>query len=200
MNSILKGKKLSHKLSFNMESDMSEVAPIHRLAAKAKIKELEIDEGKLCLYNKNCLSWSLVWHWPSFHEWSVKACVIKSKLVKITVHFPGYTEKHKKEITLLSVSADIVSKYTSYVGVDQERPDKITGEMKKRNVPIAQKVRISVMQCPGFIGIRKHVFNWVNDGLFLERRQPGCTIWFWRCCALRRGQFWCHGRLEIYWR
>ena len=51
----------------------------------------------------------------------------------------GYTEKHKKEITLLSTSANIVSKYTSYVGVDKERPDKITGEMQKRDVPIAPK-------------------------------------------------------------
>ena len=51
----------------------------------------------------------------------------------------GYTEKHKKEITMLSTSANIVSKYTSYVGVDKERPDKISGKMKKRNVPIAPK-------------------------------------------------------------
>ena len=55
----------------------------------------------------------------------------------------GYTEKHKKEISLLSTSANIVSKYTSYVGVDKERPDKITGDMKKRAVPIApKKVRL----------------------------------------------------------
>ena len=46
----------------------------------------------------------------------------------------------------MSTSANIVSKYTSYVGVDRERPDKITGEMKKRDVPIAiKKVRIPVM-------------------------------------------------------
>ena len=47
---------------------------------------------------------------------------------------------------MLSTSANIVSKYTSYVGVDKERPDKITGEMKKRDVPIApKKVRILVL-------------------------------------------------------
>ena len=55
----------------------------------------------------------------------------------------GYTEKHKKEIILLSKSGNIVSKYTSYVGVDKERPEKITGDMKKRDVPIApKKVRL----------------------------------------------------------
>ncbi len=51
----------------------------------------------------------------------------------------GYTEKHKKEIILLSTAANIVSKYTSYVGVDKERPDRITGDMERRNVPIAPK-------------------------------------------------------------
>ena len=55
LNGVLKGKELSHKLSFSLKSDINEVALIHRLAAKAKIKELEIDEGKLCFYNKNRL-------------------------------------------------------------------------------------------------------------------------------------------------
>ena len=87
---------------------------------------------------------------------------LKSKLIKVTLYyiFPGYTEKHKKEITMLSKSANIVSKYTSYVGVDKERPDKITGEMKKRDVPIApKKVRILVLQCLRIIPIRKHMFS-----------------------------------------
>ena len=61
MNGILKGKKISHKLSYNLKSDMSEVAPIHRLAAKAKIKELEIDEGTSCVCTvENHFEWSLV--------------------------------------------------------------------------------------------------------------------------------------------
>ena len=56
------------------------------------------------------------------------------------------------------MSANIVSKYTAYVGVDKERPDKITGEIKKTDIPIApKKVRILVIQRPRFIGIRKHV-------------------------------------------
>ena len=37
---------------------MSKVVPIHRLAAKAKIKELEVEEG---MYSKNRFDWSLVW-------------------------------------------------------------------------------------------------------------------------------------------
>lgn len=41
----LKGKEIRHKMKFIMRSDPTDVAPIHRLAAKAKIKELEIDEG-----------------------------------------------------------------------------------------------------------------------------------------------------------
>ena len=61
---------------------------------------------------------------------------------------------------MLSTSANIVSKYTSYVGVDKERPDKITGEMKKRDVPIApKKVRILVLHYLGIIRIKKHMFS-----------------------------------------
>ena len=87
--------------------------------------------------------------------------------VRSSYAIAGYTEKHKKEITLLSTSVNIVSKYTSYVGVDKERPDKITGDMQKRDVPIApKKVRwytcslsklFGILECPFVVcSILKH--------------------------------------------
>ena len=49
MNVTLSGKihgeKVTFSLDFDLKGEPSENAPIHRLAAKAKIKELQDDEG-----------------------------------------------------------------------------------------------------------------------------------------------------------
>ena len=39
---------------------------------------------------------------------------------------------------MLSTSANIISKYTAFVGVDHGRVEKITGEMESVQVPIAE--------------------------------------------------------------
>ncbi len=50
LSGTLKGKKISYKLKYSLAGEPTELAPVHRLAAKAKIKELEVDEGKYCQY------------------------------------------------------------------------------------------------------------------------------------------------------
>jgi len=45
-------------------------------------------------------------------------------------------DKNKSEILLLSLAANIVSRHSSMVGVDQDRKEKITGEMIQHKVPL----------------------------------------------------------------
>ena len=49
--------------------------------------------------------------------------------------FSDYRSLNKDKITLISTSSNVVSKYTSFVGVDKNRPEKVTGNMKKKVVP-----------------------------------------------------------------
>jgi len=44
-------------------------------------------------------------------------------------------DKNKAAIILLSTAANIISRHTSMVGVDRERPDMVTGEMIQSRIP-----------------------------------------------------------------
>lgn len=88
---IIRGQIGSDKLYFKLEFDIKQQdicvnLPIHRLVAKAQIKDLEINDSK------------------SIHSKSM----------------------YKDLIILLSTSANIVSKYTAFVGVDKSKRDKKT--------------------------------------------------------------------------
>ena len=50
--------------------------------------------------------------------------------------FADDTEKNKAEILLLSIAANVVSRHTSMVGVDEDRKKKIVGPMIQRDVPL----------------------------------------------------------------
>jgi len=64
-------------------------------------------------------------------------------------------DKNKAAIILLSTAANIISRHTSMVGVDRERPDKVTGEMIQRRVPMmhdptlqsARHIRLAGVMC-----------------------------------------------------
>jgi len=47
-------------------------------------------------------------------------------------------EKNKAAIILLSTAANVISRHTSMVGVDRTRPEKVTGDMMQRRVPMMQ--------------------------------------------------------------
>ena len=51
-------------------------------------------------------------------------------------------EKHKAEILLLSIAANIVSRHTSMVGVDRDRKEKVVGDMIQREVPLMTSRRL----------------------------------------------------------
>jgi len=59
-------------------------------------------------------------------------------------------EKHKAEILLLSIAANIVSRHTSMVGVDKDRKEKVVGDMIQREVPL--------MTAPRFCGGGRNKF------------------------------------------
>ena len=51
----------------------------------------------------------------------------------------GDVDKNKAAIILLSTAANIISRHTSMVGVDKERPDKVIGDMMQRRVPMMRE-------------------------------------------------------------
>ena len=46
-----------------------------------------------------------------------------------------YEGNAKAEIELVSLAANVMSRYTSFVGVDKGRVDKVKGKMKRKVVP-----------------------------------------------------------------
>ena len=70
-----------------------------------------------------CMWWLLSWVW----------CVLL---------FPDDKEKNKAEILLLSIAANIVSRHTSMVGVDNDRKEKVVGDMIQREVPLMTSRRL----------------------------------------------------------
>ncbi len=45
LSGTIHGKALKYSLDFSLKGEPSETSPIHRLTAKAKIKELQDEEG-----------------------------------------------------------------------------------------------------------------------------------------------------------
>lgn len=106
------GKPVHFKIKFPLASSVEEdkSAPLHRLAAKTQIKELETEEATLT-------------ESPSYSYSSG------------SVDTDSLNEK-RQNIILLSTSANIVSKVTAFVAIDKDAGKQVEGEMVKRACPV----------------------------------------------------------------
>ncbi|XP_035683551.1 LOW QUALITY PROTEIN: von Willebrand factor A domain-containing protein 5A-like [Branchiostoma floridae] len=105
-------EEIKHNLNLSLQSrdqempsaeDSPEPQQLHRLAAKTRIKELEVNLEKDDNDDSETVS-----------------------------------DTTKKQIIDLSVATNVVSKFTSFIGVDSERGEPIEGAMVQRNVPRPQ--------------------------------------------------------------
>ena len=51
--------------------------------------------------------------------------------------FTDYNGQDRQKIELVSTAANIMSRYTSFVGVDRNRKEKVKGKAKKVDIPLA---------------------------------------------------------------
>ena len=137
----MEGKKLSFQLNCDLENKVkvNVQGPVHHLGAKAKIKEYEDAESELKLWQVWC-------RWKVSFEHRYHNMPHSTKFSQLCFSTAARDEEKKKEIVLLSRSANIISKYTAFIGVDKGRVEKVKGQMERREVPLAEREAVRVSQ------------------------------------------------------